>query len=584
MDSGFSLREFGLLASRLRVWSRAGLSRAVGLATVAAFADVVGFVALVPLVTLVLGGRGGGMSARFFEILTSIGLNSDRAQIAAAMVVFLSIMLARSYAVMLREGAILRLQSGYTAYLQTSVMERLARAPWQKVEALQHARITQAIGVDVMRAGGSAQLLLQIVGAVLVLLMQWALALAIAPVIAILALAICALAAAGFARSLVATGSIGAAINRRGLSVAHVAQQFLGGLKLAKAQNAEAGFSAEFARVTHEILDLRNGYLLRQIKNRQQLTFAAAAGGGVFLLVGKWAGLDAPHLLASFAVMTRISAAGTTLIQLLQQIATQISSHTSLVALIDELEGRGGIVVAAQGAPPGPSPLGRLEAGADLIRLDRVGYRVGASVRVKDVSLRIGVGEAVALTGESGAGKTTLIDLMTGLLTPTSGSILVHGQPLDGAHGVAWRDRIAYVTQETWLMNDTIRANLVWGAGAISEDRMWRALAIAGADTLVRQSEGGLDTRVNEQGMRFSGGERQRLALARAILREPEVLILDEATNAMDAESERAMFTRLLAAMPSLSLLVIAHRPSTLEVCRRIIHLQDGAISEGQPV
>jgi ATP-binding cassette subfamily C protein len=576
VESVFSLSEFGLLVNRLRTWSRVNLSQSVWLSLLAALADVIGLIALVPLVTLVLGGRVAGIAQKFFDLLGWIGIHSDHARLASAMAFFLVVMLGRSYAVAVRDRANISLQSGYTAHVQISVMERLARAPWQEVAALQHARITQALGADVARAGTSAQLALQIFGAALIFVLQWLLALAIAPVIALIAFAIGALAALAFTRSLITTGSVGAAINRRGLSLAHLAQQFLSGLKLAKAQNAEANFTADFARVTQEMLDLRNGYQFRQIRMRQALTFAAAASAALFLLAGKWSGMDAARLLASFAVLTRISAAGTTLVQLFQQLATILPAHTTLMALTDEL---GSYADAVRATGNGVAPLPEPSDAGELIRLEQVGYSVGPTPRVRDVSLSIGQGEVVALTGDSGAGKTTLLDLITGLLTPTSGAIFVHGELLSGNSGKAWRDRIAYVTQDTWLMNDTIRANLSWGGGgSIAEDKLWWALAIAGADELVRQTDDGLDTTVNERGLRFSGGERQRLALARAILREPKVLILDEATNAMDPEAERAVFERLFAALPSVSLLVIAHRPSTIEICRRLIYMHKGAI------
>ncbi|MEP7221701.1 MAG: ATP-binding cassette domain-containing protein [Novosphingobium sp.] len=574
----FSMREFILLIARLHVWSRAALSSAAVLSVVAALVEVIGMISLVPLVTLAMKGRPGFLSRGLGQAFDFAGLTSENARLMACLALFLVVLLIRCVIVTAREGAILRLQSGYTAYLQVRVMEGLSRAPWSRVEALQHARINQALSGNVPRAGAAAQMMLQIIGAILVVIMQWLLALFIAPAIAVFAVILCALASVAFVRSLRKAGEIGARINQHGISLAHISQQFLGGLKLAKAQNTQSDFTTEFEGVTQEVLEMRTGYSLHQIRIRQTITYVAAASAAIFLIVGKFAGIDAARLVASFAILTRISSAGTMLVTLVQQVSQSLPSHTSVVELLHDLDG----VREAELLGEAPAPVaGIVPVGeAELVRFENVSYQTGPVPRVQGLSARICAGEVVALTGDSGAGKTTMLDLMTGLLEPTGGAIFVHGQPMDGRSSAAWRDRLSYVTQETWLSNDTIRANLVSSRTAIPDERLWWALEIAGAQLLVRASERGLETRVNEHGSRFSGGERQRLALARAILRQPEVLILDEATNAIDPAAEAAIFARLFAALPNLSLILIAHRPSTLSVCRRVIRMQGGQVAE----
>lgn len=578
----FSIREFMLLVSRLRMWSSKTLMRAAWLSVIAALVEVIGMVALVPLVTLAMKGRPGWLSRMLIDALDRVGLETENARLGAALALFLIVLLIRCIIVTAREGAILRLQSGYTAYLQNRVMEGLSRAPWSRVEALQHARVNQALISNVPRAGAAAQMMLQTVGAILVVIMQWLLALVIAPAIAVFAVILCALASIAFVRSLRKAGEIGAKVNQYGVSLAHISQQFLGGLKLAKAQNTEADFTDEFEKVTYESLGLRTGYSLHQIRIRQTITYIAAASAAIFLLVGKFAGIDAARLVASFAILTRISSAGTMLVQLVQQMSQSVPSHTSVDELLRELDSSdsGALPPAVRARDENIGSVLEPNGATELIRLDRVSYQTGPAHRVRDLSVKIAAGEVVALTGDSGAGKTTLLDLMTGLLQPTSGAIFVHGKPLDAENSPAWRDRLSYVTQETWLSNDSIRANLASPRSVIPDERLWWALAIAGAEDLVRGADRGLETRVNEHGSRFSGGERQRLALARAILRQPEVLILDEATNAIDPDAEAAIFDRLFAALPDLSLILIAHRPSTLAVCKRVVRMQSGRVAE----
>lgn len=181
------------------------------------------------------------------------------------------------------------------------------------------------------------------------------------------------------------------------------------------------------------------------------------------------------------------------------------------------------------------------------------------------LSLTIAAGELVGIAGPSGAGKTTFADLVVG-----------PGLTLDGAALAAWRDGIGYISQDPFLFHDTVRRNLAWANPQASEQEMWQALA--DADAIVRRMDDGLDTMLGERGTLVSGGERQRLALARAILRKPRLLVLDEATNAIDVQGEHVLLTRRQALKPRLMIVVIAHRPETLMRCGRVIRMEEGRI------
>jgi ABC-type multidrug transport system fused ATPase/permease subunit len=152
---------------------------------------------------------------------------------------------------------------------------------------------------------------------------------------------------------------------------------------------------------------------------------------------------------------------------------------------------------------------------------------------------------------------------------------------LHGATLAAWRHAIAYVSQDAFLSHDTLRRNVCWMNPRASETDIWEALVCAGADALVRRMEAGLDTVVGERGTLVSGGERQRLALARAILRKPRVLVLDEATSAIDVAGEREIFARLRNLSPRPTIVVIAHRAESLALCDRQLRFEAGAVSVG---
>jgi ABC-type multidrug transport system fused ATPase/permease subunit len=205
-------------------------------------------------------------------------------------------------------------------------------------------------------------------------------------------------------------------------------------------------------------------------------------------------------------------------------------------------------------------------------------YLAGAAPGVFDLNIAIEQGSFIGLNGPSGSGKTTLSDLLVGLYSPKRGTITVAGEQLDGEVLERWRSSLSYVVQDPFLFHDTIRNNLLWAREESSEDELWSALALAGADEFVRATDAQLDTVVGERGSLLSGGERQRIALARAILRRPSLLVLDEATNAIDVRGEAEILDRLSRLSPRPTVLIIAHRASSLDFCDRVLELRNGRV------
>jgi ATP-binding cassette subfamily C protein len=205
---------------------------------------------------------------------------------------------------------------------------------------------------------------------------------------------------------------------------------------------------------------------------------------------------------------------------------------------------------------------------------------------LRNLDFTVRAGLLTALAGPSGAGKSTLADLVTGLLTPTRGRILVDGRELTPASLHHWRARIGYVGQETVLFHQTIRDNLLWARPNATSEDLDRALHLAAA-TFVYDLPQGLDAVAGDRGILLSSGQRQRLAIARALLRRPSLLILDEATNALDTENEARILDALLDAVSTLSgdltILMIAHRPSALARAHHIFELQAGQLAETSP-
>jgi ABC-type bacteriocin/lantibiotic exporter with double-glycine peptidase domain len=202
---------------------------------------------------------------------------------------------------------------------------------------------------------------------------------------------------------------------------------------------------------------------------------------------------------------------------------------------------------------------------------------------VRGLSLTLRQGDFIGVVGPSGAGKTTFADLLVGLFPPQTGRIAVGGRTLDDGLLAAWREGVSYVSQDPFLFHDTLRRNLAWANSRCSEADMWRALALADAEALVRDLDEGLDSVVGERGALLSGGERQRIALARAVLRLPRLLVLDEATNAIDIPAERALLERLRARLPEATVVMIAHRSESLALCQTVVRLEGGGVAGVAP-
>jgi ATP-binding cassette subfamily C protein len=187
------------------------------------------------------------------------------------------------------------------------------------------------------------------------------------------------------------------------------------------------------------------------------------------------------------------------------------------------------------------------------------------------------------VSGSTGAGKTTFADLLIGLLEPESGEIVVGSTPLRGAAAISGRDRVSYVVQDPYLFRGTIRRNLLWANPQASDAEIWDALATAGVNNFVASLTAGLDTVLGERGTLISGGERQRLCLARAVLRQPFLFVLDEATSAIDVPAERKIIKAMLDLKPRPTIVMIAHRDQSLAYCDRLLRLQNGSAVAEEP-
>jgi len=353
-------------------------------------------------------------------------------------------------------------------------------------------------------------------------------------------------------------------------------QEALGAIKEVKTLGRENFFYTRFRAQQFGLVKL--GYIGRMLETMvppvTETIFICSALLVVALITGtaKTAAQGAPLLgLFAYAAFRVVPAAN--------RVGWRINQVRAAAPSVHRLYQDYMLVAAAPARPVEPrAPRPRFH---QSIALDHVSYTFAGAktAAVQDVSLAIEFGESVGIVGPTGAGKTTLVDLVAGLLQPTSGRILIDSEDLSGRLA-AWRADIGYVPQSIFLLDDTLRRNITLGIdqAEIDEARVRTAVRIAQLERLIAELPQGLDTPVGERGMRLSGGERQRIGIARALYHDPGLLIFDEATSALDNATEAAINEAIEALHGKKTLLVVAHRLSSVRRCDRLVLMAEGQV------
>lgn len=353
-------------------------------------------------------------------------------------------------------------------------------------------------------------------------------------------------------------------------------QQALGGIKEVKVLGRERYFYDEFEQRQRELREL--GYLRVALRTVPPVAIQTVlvCGGLALVAVLVLTGRSGAETLPVASVF---GYAGLRVLPLAQNLVVTLNGIRERGQWVDELSADyralEDAAVTASPAADAAAVVFRRE-----IRLDRVSYTYPRSDRpaLVDVSLEIRHGESIGIVGPTGAGKSTVVDLVLGLLAPTAGTISVDGVALDAR--AAWNRRVGYVPQTLFLLDDTLRRNVALGIrdGAIDDRRVLDVLRMAQLSHFVAELPRGLDTRVGERGIRLSGGERQRVAIARALYHDPDLIVFDEATAALDVATE-AEVTRAIEGLRGIkTMLVVAHRLSTVRGCDRLIWLRQGRV------
>jgi len=581
-------QHFWRFAARLKRRPRALIS-AIAMAFVSAGGLGVGLIAIVPMLNIVFQQGDGALASEARRLADSWGVTlpagvlnalptTQMASVIWIVIAMVFLTILGSTANFLHQYLSLTLTARVTADIRRDVFRHVLHMPLSKIAGDANDAVsrmlndTQALQLGLMALTSRvvAQMTKGLAAFVAALLIDWRLtllALLIAPILYTI------------------IRKLGKRIRRASRGVFEerarlmgVASESLQGLRVVKTYSAEREQLGRFSRHNREALrqELR-ARTAKALSTPLTEMLAIIAMGGLAILAASWiitSGLSPGVFLGALAALGAAGASLKPLSNLVQTIQASDAAAQRLAELLDSPGEATGPRARRDGGKP------RLARHRESVGFEDVvfAYPKAEAPALSGVSLRIEAGETVAFVGPNGSGKTTLLSLVPRLFNPDSGRITIDAVDIASVDLTSLRRQIGVVTQEVVLFRGTIRENIAFGRLGVTDADIERAAQAARADEFIRAKPGAYEAEVGEGGVSLSGGQRQRIAIARAILRDPAILILDEATSMIDAESEQMIGEAIAEFTRGRTCLIVAHRLSTVRTADRIVVMDAGRI------
>lgn len=573
--SGASLRRFVrdayALAGPRKVWA------AFALLLIGSFTEGASVLLLVPVVGMI--GKGDGQlridPPEFFDRL---GLGDVQLGLGHVLLALIVLVTLRAYLMRAKDITVTQLLHRFSDRLRLSLFRVVGNTRWRLLATLRGSDLNHALTADVDRIQTAAYQILLLTQALVLTVVYGAVSLVVSPTMTLVAGVLGGLALVVLTPLRRRASTFGHTLTTQYQRQYSIISEFVTGLKIAKSCNAELRY---IESLSENLSETSSGSIIyRRMTSSSTFWFQTLSVSGLAIFI--YAALTLynvsfERVIVMILIFMRLAPRFMELQNYMQGVLMNAGAWTA----INDLQTR-----CEQDQEVAPQELAPALPCQRSIRFTDVSFRYPSDETravLDRMSFELPARRITAIIGPSGGGKSTIADLLLGILEPQDGEIWIDGAPLTEVNRRRWREQVAYVPQDIFLLHDTIAENLRLGAPGADEAAMWRALVAARADEFVRRLPDQLETTVGDRGLRLSGGERQRIALARALLREPDVLILDEATSALDWENQQLIAESIKGLRGRVTVVTIAHRASMIGFADHVVAVEAGQVIENGP-
>lgn len=520
---------------------------------------------IIPIITIAFGHTSNHTPAW-------LSIIPQETSLGGMLVFYTTIILISAFITYLNSLVTNLLQLKIAYQYRKSLFQRFIFSPWNIVSSLETNQVSLLLGKEVGRIAAAVNVLLKVMMSSLFIIM--------------LTITACIISSTFTAFSIVFGGTIyfflhfqkkrafnfGKEYHAASLALFRNFRELFKGTKLIKSYGMEASAENKFEKINQQFT--KNQYALQKIQAFNTLIYTIASSIGICIIA--YYSIQILHLqLSTLFVLLIIFSRLISNVAQLQQSTQDFYSTLPTFQTLDETSGQ---FKPEATTTSNTKPMTLYKE----LTLTNVSYQFpnDPSLIIKNLTLNIPAKKITALVGNSGVGKTTLLDLISGILIPTAGSISIDGKPLDSNNRHAWHQAIAYLPQDPMFFKGSIRENLLWFNREQPDSAIWKALETAQAAQLVRAKANQLDTPLGDISTQLSGGEQQRLMLARSLLRNPSLLLLDEATSALDYKNEGRILDILQTLKKDITILIVTHRTHDLSWADQVWSLTNSNVTK----